>query len=512
MPISLQRRQFLRSIGAGALCAGLGPSLSQDLGLLAADIKEPTHKLTFGNYERLVSLIQETPLDRFLPTIVKEYQAGTSLEDLVAATALANTRCFGGEDYIGFHSLMALCPAYHLARYSGKTDLTPLLKVMYRNARQMQTRQGKGDVLAPIETHSAKPLTSTGIRDAVRQQNCLEAEQSLSVITAANSVQGFEALQSTIQDDINVHRVVLAWRCWELLPFTGVDQAQTMLRQSIHFCVDSERDRIAHQQPEPAVRSATVKLIDQYHLTSLNPGNRQADDAWIAALAHTIHQGTREAAAEAVAGSLADGFSLDSIGQALAMAANRLLLCDPGLAKKYDSPEMPAGSVHGASVGVHASDAANAWNHIARTSSSQNAILSLIVGAYHTGGQASGGEPYPQPADREAVANLPDDHLLAQTDEAIRARDQRRTAALIDRYHSADRPVDDLWDLLRRYAISEDGSLHAEKYFHTAREEFHAARPAHRWGQLISLGRVSASQFGRPAPGLDQAKQLLAKV
>jgi hypothetical protein len=489
----------------------LGSNLARDLGVAESQADEPSHRLTFGKRERLVSLIQETPLDRFLPTVVKEYRAGASLEDLVAATALANTRCFGGEDYIGFHSLMALPPAYCLARHGNSIDLVPLLKVMYRNARQMQTRHGKEDALSPIDPPSATPLTDIGIRDAVRQQSCHEAEQSLSAILAANPTRGFETLQSTIQDDINVHRVVLAWRCWELLPFTGLDQAQTMLRQSIHFCVDSERDRINHQQPEPAVRAATVKLVDQYRLAGLKPRNRSGDDAWIANLANTIHRGTRDEAAEGVAGSLAEGFSLTSIGQALALAANRLLLCDPGLAAKYDSPAMPAGSVHGASVGVHASDAANAWNHIARTSSGTSAILSLVVGAYHTGGQATGGEPYPISADRDAVATVPDDQLLPQTEEAIRARDQRRTAALINRIGSTQRPVDDLWELLRRYAISEDGSLHAEKYFHTAKEEFHTARPAHRWGQIIALGRVSASQFGQPAPGFEEAQQLLAK-
>ena len=32
-----------------------------------------------------------------------------------------------------------------------------------------------------------------------------------------------------------------------------------------------------------------------------------------------------------------------------------------------------------------------------------------------------------------------------------------------------------------RYAISEDGALHAEKYYRTVTEEFAAARPAFRW-------------------------------
>ncbi len=120
-----QRRQFLCSIGAGALWAGLGPAFHAIWGVHTCHADQPTHRLTFGKRERLVSLIQETPIDRFLPAIVKEYRAGTSLEDLVAATALANTRCFGGEVYIGFHSLMALSPAYHLARQGNSIDSFP---------------------------------------------------------------------------------------------------------------------------------------------------------------------------------------------------------------------------------------------------------------------------------------------------------------------------------------------------------------------------------------------------
>jgi hypothetical protein len=54
------------------------------------------------------------------------------------------------------------------------------------------------------------------------------------------------------------------------------------------------------------------------------------------------------------------------------------------------------------------------------------------------------------------------------------------------------------------YAVSEDGALHAEKYYRTASEEFYRTRPAFRWRQLAALARVTASEFGRPAPGMEQ--------
>jgi hypothetical protein len=60
-----------------------------------------------------------------------------------------------------------------------------------------------------------------------------------------------------------------------------------------------------------------------------------------------------------------------------------------------------------------------------------------------------------------------------------------------------------------RYAISEDGALHAEKYYRTVTEEFAATRPAFRWRHLAGLARVTASEYGWPAPGVAQARQLL---
>ena len=68
------------------------------------------------------------------------------------------------------------------------------------------------------------------------------------------------------------------------------------------------------------------------------------------------------------------------------MAANLLVLHDPGRRKENSTPQKPPGCVHGDSVGVHASDAANAWRNIARVSDQRNKIASLIVGRLPHGG------------------------------------------------------------------------------------------------------------------------------
>src|SRR5262249_35776711 len=166
------------------------------------------------------------------------------------------------------------------------------------------------------------------------------------------------------------------------------------------------------------------KLLDQYKLIGKELGKRKGDDAWVEQLAQTIYSSSRAQAAEAAAAALAEGMSPECVGEAMSLAANRLVLCDPGLTKQQTSPGKPEGSVHGASVGVHASDAANAWRNIARVSNQRNTVASLIVGAYHTAGQTgrSNKDPYPLPEQLEKIKTKDGKTLLADAKAEINAR------------------------------------------------------------------------------------------
>ena len=136
------RREFLADVGRGMLIATVGSSLASDLGLapaFAADGPAATNGLSFGDLEPLVCLMQETPAAKLLPKLTAQLKAGTDLKRLVAAGALANARTFGGEDYIGFHTLMALGPALYMAReLNGPLQPLPVFKVLYRNTNRIQ--------------------------------------------------------------------------------------------------------------------------------------------------------------------------------------------------------------------------------------------------------------------------------------------------------------------------------------------------------------------------------------
>ena len=99
--------------------------------------------------------------------------------------------------------------------------------------------------------------------------------------------------------------------------------------------------------------------------------------------------------------------------------------------------------------------------------------------------------------------------LLSETETAIKAKDQARAAALVHRYGGLGHSPRPLFDVLLRFATSEDGALHAEKYYRTVTEEFSAMRPAFKWRQLVALARVTASEYGFPAPGYAEACRLL---
>jgi hypothetical protein len=125
------------------------------------------------------------------------------------------------------------------------------------------------------------------------------------------------------------------------------------------------------------------------------------------------------------------------------------------------------------------------------------------------GGDFANWQPLPLPRHVDEVKSTDAESLLRQAEEAIRANLQGRVSGIAHRYGELGHAPRTMFDLLLRYAVSEDGALHAEKFYRTVTEEFTASRPAFRWRHLVALARVTASEYGRPAPGVAEARSLL---
>jgi len=322
------RREFLQEVGGGMLAVLVGSDLAANLGLAAVDDKDAKAK-TPTDITRLSRVIQETPTGDLLAALDKQLKAGVTLREMIAAGALANVRAFGGQDYNGYHSFMALCPSYAMAMaLPEKERPLPILKVLYRISTHIHGAScSKNDRLAKVDAVKieAKVSASEQLRQAARARQLARAE-GIFISMNGTPEQTYDDLQPMIQDDLNVHRVVLAWRSWEVLDFIGKDHARDMLRQTVRFCSDA---RHTSRNPHP-IQKVLPDLLSKHKLLTAKAGNKTVNDAWIERTANTIYSDKQETAAGVVAAALADGVDPDAISEAIALAATLLVLNDPG--------------------------------------------------------------------------------------------------------------------------------------------------------------------------------------
>ena len=506
------RRNFLRNVGRGMLAGSLGTTLAADIGLSPLRASEESSLGTPDNLEPLISLMQETPLSKLQRVLVDKISSGTDLKSLIAAGTLANARTFRGHDYIGFHTFMALAPALDMSeRLPADLKALPVLKVLYRNTERIHAMEGSPHPPAITTTVGTNVSQADGLalRAATRAGDQQKAEQIFAAMSGQPRGEIFNHVQYAVQDSTNVHRVVLAWRAWLAVDLVGEQHAQSLLSQSVRFCTDSSQSRITRNQPEPELWTTLPALLDQYSLLQKPLGTRVADDQWVEELAFAIFTGSAHSAADAVAQAMVEGFQQESIAEAISLAANLQLLHDPGR-PKASSGDKIIGSVHGDSVGVHASDAANAWRNIARVSNHRNSVVSLLLAAHHSAGLRDWMQREPWPLKRDETERVESaDKALAMIDEAIRQKDQALAGAAVERYRELGGSAKPVFDLMLHFATSEDGALHAEKFYRTVTEEFATTRKSLRWRQLVGLARVSASEYGTKSPGYREACSLL---
>lgn len=511
--LARDRREFLFALGGGLALGGVGTAGLAGSGLEAAFLGLDGERLDFGEAQRLVDLLTVTPLERLQPLLVEQIHGGVSLEKLTAAGALANARAFGGQDYNGYHAFMALIPALQIAREDqGPKAALPVLKVLYRNA---QFIHDVGAQRSPSLTHFPEPkgisLARERSQDAallaeyVSKRDMGQAEAYLDELIQRDPERAFEALIPIIWMEVDVHRVVLAWRAWDMQRLTGKEHARTLLRQSIRQCIDRERDDADNRR----VRSEMPEVLEGSGLMAAQLGSRALTPEEITALAEALSRSTRMQGAQLAAESLAAGARPADVGQALSLACSFLMLRQRGRTQGVSG--RPVGSVHGAGTGIHASDTAAAWRGMANFGSPTQCKLALVAGAYHTAGQ--GAHVADHFIDFETKAGkwqgqAPE--LMLQTlAAAIVEENQSTAAAMASAYASAGHDLLPFLAICRDNSVRAEGALHAEKYYRTQAEVIASDHQSFVPLHAAALARVCASQAGQEASGREQALKLL---
>ena len=273
---------------------------------------------------------------------------------------MANAVTFGGCDYVGFHTAMAMLPALEMSRMlADRRQPLPVLKVLYRNSQQIQS------VGRRVESHArghSRRRACRGRRRRARRfatpaaRLDVERGEKLLAGVGGSPLDAFNALQPAMQDDLNVHRFVFAHRTYGLVGLARrrvFVLAAAAMRAAVRR---SRAERIKHKHPESPIRALVPKLLDQYKLDGKPLGKRDPGDAAVDDLSLAIYNGPRDKAAEAVAAALADGIDPEVVGEAISLASN-LYVLRQGTDKWR---------THGDSAGVHSSDATNAWRNMAR--------------------------------------------------------------------------------------------------------------------------------------------------
>ena len=150
--------------------------------------------------------------------------------------------------------MMALAPAYHMARELPESQRAlPVLKVLYRNTNRIQENGGAAsrEVLHPV---AAEPLSAgqpggEALRDAVRGKNMDLAERTFAALAGRGPDDAFNDLLYAVQDNTEVHRVVLPYRAWDLLD-ADRPGARAYAAAAVGPLLRQERARLESRRPE----------------------------------------------------------------------------------------------------------------------------------------------------------------------------------------------------------------------------------------------------------------------
>jgi len=472
--------------------------------------------------EPLVQFVEETAPDRIVAATHDTLTAGTSVKDMLLASALAVVRSSDlppGHHGGPLHPLAGLHAVRHIAaRLPGEYALLPVIQNVTVANKHIHSPAMGPFILAeaqPVSEHDDVEATLNAFRSAVSRgvYNACD-HYFLYLIERLSPMQMLEHLLEVgiPKNQLDDHYFLFPVFTWRALEYFGWEYAKYIGRAPVRYVT----------RPTAATSLQEVDaLIDRYGLLERQLRFETGEDETraITALADEIgHCSQFTEVPEMLAHALADGLSLEGVGEGLSVGGSTLFLR----------------SQTGNPMDVHINTGANTRRYLLRQPelSRRTKLQALLV--WHTGPEVRmaqrmlASELQPEP---ERVASLPfrtQGELLEEMETLIarlpvgerlpaanlaswRSTDEvKQAAALAQQYANHGYAPEPLITMLGTIACRDDFTeMHAFKHHQATYEEFYATRPSLRWRHLVAAVQAAAISHGRIQDVYEHAAEVM---
>jgi hypothetical protein len=460
--------------------------------------------------EPLVQFVEETAPERIVARAHDKLAAGTSVKDMLLASALAVVRSSDlppGHHGGPLHPLAGLHAVRNIAaRLPGEYAMMPVIQNVAVANKHIHSPAMGPFMLAAAQPVSEKDSVEATI-DSFRQAASRGVYNAcdhyfLYLLERLSPIQVLEHLLEVgvPKNQLDDHYFLFPVFTWRALEYFGWEYARYIGRAPVRYIT---------RPTAPASMDAVDGLIRRYELLErdLRAETGEDETSAVTALADEIGRSNDfTEIPEMLARALGDGLSLEGVGEGLSVGGSTLFLR----------------SQTGNPMDVHINTGANTRRYLLRQPELSRRIKLQALLMWNTGPEVRMAQrmlaPDIQP-EPERVASLPfrtEAELLEEIETLIghlpvgerlpvgnlstwRSTDEVKQAAAMARQY-ADRGYapGPLITMLGKIACRDNFTeMHAFKHHQATYEEFHATRPSLRWRHLVAAVQAAAVSHGR---------------
>jgi len=460
--------------------------------------------------EPLVRFVEETAPEDIVARTNEKLAAGTPTKNMLLASALAVVRSSDlppGHHGGPLHPLAGLHAVRHIAaRLPGEYARMPVIQNV-----AVANKHIHSPAMGPFILADAKPVSEGESVDATMQAfrqamgrgvyNACD-HYFLYLLEHQSPMKVLELLLEAAipKNQLDDHYFLFPVFTWRGLEYFGWEYAKYIGRAPVRYVT---------RPTAPTTTHDVDVLISRYELLERGLRAKTGDDETdaITALADEIGRVNDFAEIpEMLARALAEGLSLEGVGEGLSVGGSTLFLR----------------SQTGNPMDVHINTGANTRRYLLRQPELSRRIKLQALLVWNTGPEVRmaqrmlAAETQPE---SERVASLPahtQDELIEEIASLIdrlpvgerlpaanlatwRSTDEvKEAAALAQQYADRDYAPGPLITLLGKIACRDNFTeMHALKHHQATYEEFHATRPSLRWRHLVAAVQAAAISHGR---------------